>query len=134
MILIRGIRMILVGLLIFAGGCSSNQNSDSRESAFGKDNIQKAITAEKLQHVYYDGKVLKAKDGFAFQRAKITLPNGTVAEGLRLRGNDGEFVGIDVACSCDGMSSSGACTQIGSDPLGAVCGGSCQGCEAFVLF
>jgi hypothetical protein len=131
----KGILYVLVaGLLISVGGCNKNNGSSVRESAFGKKAIQEAIAAGKLQNVYYDGKVLKARDGFMFERANIMFPNGTSAKGFRLKKDDGGFVGIDVACSCDGMSSSGACGQIGSDPLGVICGGSCQGCEAFVLF
>lgn len=133
MITMRSARTILIVLLIVVG-CKSTEIGSLRGSAFGKEEIQKAIAAGKLQHVYYDGEVLKSEDGFRFQRASVTLPNGTTADGFRLARSGGDLLAIDVVCSCDGMSSSGACSQIGSEPLGISCGGSCEGCEAFVLF
>lgn len=134
MITMRSARMTLVVVLMVVGGCKSTEVGSVRGSAFGKEAIQKAIAAGKLQHVYYDGDALKPADGFRFHRASVTLPNGTVVEGFRLARSGGDLLAIDVVCSCDGMSSNGACGQIGSEPFGISCGGSCEGCEAFVLF
>lgn len=137
MVATKSASIVFAVLLVAVGACkSTDYNTTPRASAFGKAAIQEAITSGKLQHVYYDGDTLKAEGGFQFQRASIKLPSGAEVEGFRLVTKDGQppASGVDVACSCDGMSSSGACTQIGSEPFGVTCGGSCEGCEAFVLF
>ncbi len=61
--------MIFVVLLIVVRGRKSTEIGSLRGSAFGKEEIQKAIAAGKLQHVYYDGEVLSSqrhRDRFGF--------------------------------------------------------------------
>ena len=123
--------LILVAPNAFAKDCTTS----GIRTAFGKETIQSSIEKGQLQNVYYKGNYLMPKKGYKFKKLTVSLPDGTRTARFQLFDNRGNFADIEVACSCDGFSSSGACTQIGSSPFGGIlCGGACGGCEAFVLF
>ncbi len=111
-----------------------SRDGSTSNTAFSKKNIQQAIREGKIRNIYYKGNTIMPSKGYQFKALTLILPNGAQANRFQLYSDDGDFSNIEVACSCDGLSSNGACAQIGSEPLGITCGGSCDGCEAFVLF
>lgn len=115
--------------------CSQiNEYKDGSNIISGKKAIQEAIKNGKLQHIFYKGDTLVPEDGFKFKTLKVVLPDGSTTKRFQLFSQDDIFSEIELACSCDGFSSSEGCTQIGSSPFGIVCGGFCNGCQAYVLF
>jgi len=113
---------------------ASNNNGKPIRIAVGRKAIKNAIKDKKLLNVGYKNNTVIAKQGYTFKTLTITLPNGNKSKRFQLFDSEGKFSNVEVACSCDGFSSSGACGPIGSDPMGVTCGGTCEGCEAFVLF
>ena len=113
---------------------ANNTDSKAVRTAFGKRAIKKAIKENKLRNVVYKNNAITPKEGYEFKILVVKLPDGKESKRFQLFDSEGNFSNVEVACSCDGFSSSGACGQIGSSPFGLICGGTCDGCEAFVLF